>query len=56
MLSFDELEKMDTIGRNFYETDPPVGPIHNIAEFEPMQAGKPYCRIFPGNYCAYLGL
>lgn len=38
MLSFDELGKMDTIGRNFYETDPPVGPIHNIAEFEPMQA------------------
>jgi len=38
MLSFDELDEMDKIGKNFYETDPPVGEVHNIAEFEPMQA------------------
>ncbi len=44
---------MDTLNnRDFYETDPPEGPIHNIAEFEPMQGvlvrypfGIPYSLI-----------
>ncbi len=34
----DVEELYSTTGdRAFYETDPPVGPIHNIAEFEPME-------------------
>lgn len=34
----EEEARRDEIGRDFYETDPPVGPIHNIAEFERMQS------------------
>jgi len=49
-LSADEINA--TNSRDFYETDPPVGPVHNIAEFEPMQGvliryqfGIPYALI-----------
>jgi len=34
----EELERKDEIGRDFYETDPPIAPVRNIAEFEPMEA------------------
>ncbi len=33
----EEQLKADEIGRDFYETDPPVGPVVNIAEFNKMQ-------------------
>jgi len=33
----EEQLKADEIGRDFYETDPPVGPVINIAEFNKMQ-------------------
>jgi len=36
-LTPEELIRLDEIGKNFYPTDPPVGPIRNIAEFEPME-------------------
>jgi agmatine deiminase len=32
----EELTRLDEIGRDFYPTDPPVGPVRNIAEFEHM--------------------
>ncbi len=34
-----DIEEVNSINssRTFFETDPPVGPIHNIAEFEPME-------------------
>ncbi|MBC8214887.1 MAG: agmatine deiminase family protein [Candidatus Marinimicrobia bacterium] len=32
----EELKK-DEIGRDFVETDPPIGPVRNIAEFEKME-------------------
>ena len=34
----EEETRRDEIGRDFYITDPPVGAIHNIAEFERMQS------------------
>ncbi|MBI9067855.1 MAG: agmatine deiminase family protein, partial [Salinivirgaceae bacterium] len=34
MVSEDELLKLNTVGKDFIETDPPVGDIRNIAEFE----------------------
>ncbi len=34
----EEEARRDEIGRDFYETDPPIGPVHNIAEFERMQS------------------
>jgi agmatine deiminase len=34
----EEEARREEIGRDFYETDPPVGPVHNIAEFERMQS------------------
>ncbi|MDP8321707.1 MAG: agmatine deiminase family protein, partial [Candidatus Stygibacter australis] len=36
-LSAAEAARWDEIGRDFYETDPPVGPVHNVAEFEKME-------------------
>lgn len=33
----EELTRLDEIGRDFYPTDPPMGPVRNIAEFEQMQ-------------------
>ena len=36
-LSVDELLRTDEIGRDFYETDPPIAPVRNIAEFEHME-------------------
>jgi len=33
----EELLIRDSIGRDFYETEPPAAPVRNIAEFEPMQ-------------------
>ena len=33
----EEKTRTDEIGRDFYETDPPVGPVVNIAEFNKMQ-------------------
>lgn len=33
----DEENRKDEIGREFYPTDPPTGPVRNIAEFEPME-------------------
>ncbi|MDP8209879.1 MAG: agmatine deiminase family protein [Candidatus Stygibacter australis] len=36
-LSAAEAARWDEIGRDFYETDPPVGPVHNVAEFETME-------------------
>jgi len=33
----EEELRRDEIGRDFYETDPPVGPVRNIAEFEKME-------------------
>ncbi len=35
----EELDRIDTIGRDFYVTDPPPAPIRQIAEFEPMYGG-----------------
>ena len=35
--SEQELDHIDLIGSNSRETDPPVGPVRNIAEFERMQ-------------------
>ncbi|MCF7911272.1 MAG: agmatine deiminase family protein [Candidatus Cloacimonetes bacterium] len=36
-LSQAEAERWDEIGRDFYETDPPPAPVHNVAEFEKME-------------------
>ncbi len=36
-LTPEEEQRKDEIGRDFYPTDPPVGPVRNIAEFEPME-------------------
>ena len=36
-LTPEELTRLDEIGRDFYPTDPPIGPVRNIAEFEPME-------------------
>jgi len=36
-LSAAEAIRWDEISRDFYETDPPVGPVHNVAEFEQME-------------------
>jgi agmatine deiminase len=36
-LTDEELTRLDEIGRNFVETDPPAGVVQGIAEFEPMQ-------------------
>jgi len=35
-LTDDELDLVDTIGRDFSPTDPPTGPVRQVAEFEPM--------------------
>lgn len=37
-LSLEEYLQSQDYSRAFYPTDPPEGPVHNIAEFEPMQA------------------
>jgi len=37
-VSPDEVEKMHTVGRDFFPTDPPPAPVRNIAEFERMQS------------------
>ena len=36
-LTPEEEKQKDEIGRDFYPTDPPIGPVRNIAEFEPME-------------------
>jgi agmatine deiminase len=36
-LSEAEAARWDEVGRDFYETDPPAGPVHNVAEFEKME-------------------
>jgi agmatine deiminase len=36
-LSQAEAARWDEIGRDFYETDPPPAPVHNVAEFEQME-------------------
>ncbi len=36
-MTSDELLRKGEIGKNFVETDPPVAPIRNVAEFDPMQ-------------------
>ena len=36
-LTEEEKTRTDEIGRDFYETEPPVGPVINIAEFNKMQ-------------------
>lgn len=33
----EEEQRKDEIGRDFYPTDPPIEPVRNIAEFEPME-------------------
>ncbi|KQC05449.1 MAG: hypothetical protein APR54_08300 [Candidatus Cloacimonas sp. SDB] len=33
----EELLNKDSVGRDFYETEPPTAPVRNIAEFEQMQ-------------------
>ncbi len=33
----DEISRKDEIGRDFFPTEPPPGPVRNIAEFEPME-------------------
>ena len=37
-LTADEARRMNEIGRDFVETDPPTGIVRNIAEFGPMEA------------------
>lgn len=37
MLSPEELNRMDQVGKDFYQTPPPTAPVRNIAEFEPME-------------------
>ena len=37
-MTAEEQLRKDQIGKDFYETDPPEGPVRNIAEFEPMEA------------------
>jgi agmatine deiminase len=37
-LTPDEARRMNEVGRNFVETDPPNGIIRNVAEFGPMEA------------------
>lgn len=37
MLSPDEFNRMDLLGKDFYPTAPPVAPVRNIAEFERME-------------------
>ncbi|MEA3504941.1 MAG: agmatine deiminase family protein [Bacteroidota bacterium] len=37
-MSEDERGRIDEIGRNFVETDPPTGEVRPVAEFEPMEA------------------
>jgi len=37
-LTKDEALRMNDVGRNFVETDPPTGIIRNVAEFGPMEA------------------
>jgi agmatine deiminase len=36
-LSADEILRKNEIGKNFVETDPPVSPVRNVAEFDYMQ-------------------
>lgn len=36
-LSEEEMHQAFDAGRNFYETDPPLGPVRNVAEFDQMQ-------------------
>lgn len=36
-MSPEELLRKGEIGKNFVETDPPVGPVRNVAEFDRMQ-------------------
>ena len=36
-LSFEESQLQVDFSRDFYITDPPVAPVRNIAEFEPME-------------------
>ncbi len=36
-LSGEELNRLDEIGKNFTATDPPPGPVRNIAEYEHME-------------------
>lgn len=36
-MSPEELLRIHEIGKNFVETDPPVGPVRNIAEYDRMQ-------------------
>ncbi len=38
-MTAEEQARSETIGRDFYVTDPPVGPIRQVAEFEPMYGG-----------------
>ena len=37
-LTPDEMQRIDEIGRDFYETEPPPAPVKNVAEFDKMQA------------------
>lgn len=36
-LSYEESRLQVDLRRDFYPTDPPIGPVRNIAEFEPME-------------------
>jgi agmatine/peptidylarginine deiminase len=36
-LSYEESQLQVDLRRDFYPTDPPIGPVRNIAEFEPME-------------------
>ncbi len=36
-MTLEEEQKKDEIGRDFYPTDPPIGQVRNIAEFEQME-------------------
>ena len=36
-LSYEESQLQVDLHRDFYPTDPPIGPVRNIAEFEPME-------------------
>ncbi|MCK4311616.1 MAG: agmatine deiminase family protein [Candidatus Cloacimonetes bacterium] len=36
-LSYEEAQQQFDFRRDFYPTDPPIGPVRNVAEFEPME-------------------
>ena len=36
-LSYEESQLQVDLSRDFYPTEPPIGPVRNIAEFEPME-------------------